>query len=124
MLRTMLAATAAAVTLAMAAEGAAAQAVPGAAAVDEYHERFAVDSNPYERSPHTGAIVEEALTGAMQAPDTFVIEESVVLSPVPAAIPERALAAEPGPAAGLTPGAPLGSSEFTDRKVVAGEALR
>ncbi|HEX2255404.1 MAG TPA: hypothetical protein VHG92_01660 [Afifellaceae bacterium] len=116
MLRTALAT----VTLAMMTGIAAAQAVPGAADVGEYHERFVVDSNPFERSPQTGLIVEEALSGATTVPDMFVVQESIVMDPVPAAMPGPAPASEPAASIGLTPGAPLGSGGFTDSKVVAG----
>jgi hypothetical protein len=110
------------VTMALTTGNAAAQAVPGAADVGEYHERYAVDANPYERSPHAGFLLEEALTGGRPAPDAFVLEETVIMSPVPAAIPGPAPAVGQSAATGLTPGVPLGTSDISDRKVVAGQA--
>jgi hypothetical protein len=70
---------------------------------------------------HTpGFIVEEALTGARPAPEGFVLQETVVMRPAPAAIPATAPAAKPGSAPGLTSGAPLGASDISDGKRVAG----
>jgi hypothetical protein len=127
----MLRIIAAAATVALTAGAAGAQGlVPGAAAVEGYHERFVNDSMPERLPPPSRTLVEEQLDFQLSGPAPTLpiagIDRTVVMSPVPAAIPEAPPAATPGRTAspsGLTPGAPLGSHPHSDRKMVVGDRL-
>jgi hypothetical protein len=105
--------------------------VPGAAPVEGYHERFVNDSTPERLPPPSRTLVEEQLDLQLGGPGPALpvmgIDRTVVMSPVPAAIPEGPPAATPGRTAsptGLTPGAPLGSDPYSDSKAVVGGTTR
>lgn len=100
--------------------GAGAANAQGAAGIGEYHERFAVDSDPRDRVTRPDIFTDR---GGLAADPLFedipVAEETVVISRSPVVV-RRSAAAIPGRAHGMTPGAPLGSDPMSDQKVVAG----